>query len=116
MNPANKPVGTPYYEYVLIYVDDILAISHVPDAIMESLIKYYTLKAGSVKIPDEYLGTQIRTHIIDPGLEPQTCWAMSCDRYVKCAVEEVQRTLSEIGQHLQTKVKTPATCIPRILT
>jgi hypothetical protein len=32
---------------------------------------------------------------------------MSCDRYVKCAVDEVQRTLGEIGQQLQTKVKTP---------
>jgi Reverse transcriptase (RNA-dependent DNA polymerase) len=83
MKPADKPDGTPYYEYVLIYVDNILAILHEPDAIMESLSKHYTLKAGSVKVPDKYLGAQIRTHTIDPGLEPRTCWAMSCDKYVK---------------------------------
>jgi hypothetical protein len=32
---------------------------------------------------------------------------MACDTYVKHAVEEVQRTLGEIGQPLQTKVTTP---------
>jgi hypothetical protein len=101
MRSANKPDGTPYYEYVLIYVDDILAISHDPKSIMDSLAKYYTLKAGSVK------GAQIRTHTIDPGLEPHTYWAMSFDRYVKHAVEEVKRALGEIGQQLETKVKTP---------
>jgi hypothetical protein len=79
MRPANKPDGTPYYEYVLIDVDGILAISHDPKSIMDSLAKHYTLKAGSVKSPDEYLVTQIRTHTIDTGLDPCTCWAMSCD-------------------------------------
>ena len=28
MRPATKPDGEEYYEYVLVYVDDILAISH----------------------------------------------------------------------------------------
>jgi hypothetical protein len=71
---------------------------------MDSLAKHYTLKAGSVKAPDKYLGAEIRTHTIDPELDPRTCWAMSCDKYVKRAVEQVQRTLGEIGQQLQTKV------------
>jgi hypothetical protein len=107
MRSANKPDGTPYYEYVLIYVDDILAISHDPNSIMDSLAKYYTLKTGSAKAPDKYLGAQIRTHTINPGLDPRSCWAMPCDKYVKRAVEEVQITLGETGQQLQTKVKTP---------
>jgi hypothetical protein len=71
---------------------------------MDSLAKHYTLKAGSVKAPDKYLGAEIRTHTIDPELDPHTCWAMPCDKYVKRAVEQVQRTLGEIGQQLQTKV------------
>jgi hypothetical protein len=106
MRPANKPYGTPYCEYVLIYVTGILELSHDPKAIMDSLEKHYTVKAGSVKAPDKYLGVQIQTHTIDPGLDPHTCWAMLCDRYVKRAVEEVQRTLEETGQQLHTKVKT----------
>jgi hypothetical protein len=73
MRSANKPDGTPYYEYVLIYVDDILAISHDPNSIMDSLAKYYTLKTGSAKAPDKYLGAQIRTHTINPGLDPRSC-------------------------------------------
>jgi Reverse transcriptase (RNA-dependent DNA polymerase) len=45
--PTVKPNGDPYYEYVLVYVDDILAVSHDPQAIMDTLLKHYTLKEGS---------------------------------------------------------------------
>lgn len=33
-----------YYEYICTYVDDILAISEDPDAIMQTISKTYTLK------------------------------------------------------------------------
>jgi hypothetical protein len=35
--PARKPSGEKYYEYVLCYVDDVLAISTSPDLIMKSI-------------------------------------------------------------------------------
>jgi Reverse transcriptase (RNA-dependent DNA polymerase) len=50
---ACKPDGTQYYEYVLIYVDDILVVSHDPEAVMDMPSKHYTLKKGSVKPPSE---------------------------------------------------------------
>jgi hypothetical protein len=60
MRPATKPGGTEYYEYVLCYVDDILAMSTNPMAIMDALRETYTLKKDSVKEPDLYLGADIK--------------------------------------------------------
>ena len=37
---AVKPDSTKYYEYVLIYVDDILVISHRASTIMDNLSHY----------------------------------------------------------------------------
>jgi hypothetical protein len=48
LRPACKPDGTKYYEYVLIYVDDILVVSHDPEKVMDMLSENYTLKKGSV--------------------------------------------------------------------
>jgi hypothetical protein len=47
LRPSVKPGGEEY-EYILVYVDDILAISVNPLAIMDTLSKHYTLKDGSV--------------------------------------------------------------------
>jgi hypothetical protein len=48
MRPQKKPNGDEYWEYVLVYVDDILCVSHEPQAVMDYLASKYTLKAGSV--------------------------------------------------------------------
>ena len=44
MQPAVKPDRTKYYEYVLIYVNDILVISHRASTIMNNLSALYCLK------------------------------------------------------------------------
>jgi Reverse transcriptase (RNA-dependent DNA polymerase) len=41
---ACKPDGTKYYEYVLIYVNDILVVSHDPEQVMKMLGEHYTQK------------------------------------------------------------------------
>ena len=47
MRPATKPNGYKYYEYVLIYVDDILCISHQAEKVMETLGSLYRIKKDS---------------------------------------------------------------------
>ena len=44
MRPMIKPDGFNCWEYVLMYVDDILVISHEPEKLMESLSALYRLK------------------------------------------------------------------------
>lgn len=64
MHPNVKPDGSHYWDYVLIYVNDALAISNDPKSIMDHLSKRYTLKKGSVKEPTEYLRADIRKHTL----------------------------------------------------
>jgi hypothetical protein len=107
LRPATKTDGTKYYEYVLCYVDDILCGSEFPKKFMDYLSTVYTLKAGSVKEPDVYLGADIKkfgTRI------NETAWGISSDTYIKSAVTEVERKLAETGKQLFTgKCATPMT-------
>ena len=59
MRPATKPNGFEYYEYLLVYVDDVLAISHDPKPLIDEIGKMYELKKGSVGPPTRYLGATI---------------------------------------------------------
>jgi hypothetical protein len=67
------------------------------------------LKPGSVRTPAEYLGSDIKEFVIPPvnGEEPEPCWSMSADTYVKRAVADAVCTLDEVGQRLKTRVTTP---------
>eukprot|EP00978_Attheya_sp_CCMP212_P038405 scaffold190140_cov34-Attheya_sp.AAC.2 len=64
MRVATKLDGFKYYEYVLIYVDDILALGEHPEKVMISLSEIYRLKkdkkTGKAYAPPErYLGANI---------------------------------------------------------
>jgi hypothetical protein len=97
MRPKVKPNGDKYWEYVLCYVDDILCVSHEPQTVMDYLASRYTLKKGSVKEPDAYLGAEVKKWTIEGADNPtKVRWAMSSDLYVKRAVTEVERELEEI--------------------
>jgi hypothetical protein len=106
--PKTKPNGDKYWEYVLVYVDDILCISHEPKKFMEMLQAKYILKKGSVGEPTACLGAEVCKHYIESLEDPtKVRWALSLDKYVDRAVNEVERQLSEAGRKLKTKVKTP---------
>ena len=99
-----KPDGTPYWEYVLCYVDDILVFSHKPKEVMDYLAGKYTLKPGSIVSPDIYLGTKIQRYKLDNGTET---WSMSSDMYLKRAISDVETELKRINQTLRKGVTTP---------
>jgi hypothetical protein len=64
---------------------------------MDYLASRYTLKKGSVKEPDAYLGAEVKKWTIEGADNPtKVRWAMSSDLYVKRAVTEVERELEEI--------------------
>jgi hypothetical protein len=76
---------------VLIYVDDILTISH--DAMAHQLNKidlYFKMKKGSIGDPDIYLGSRLRKVVLPNGVES---WLMSPTKYVAEAVKNVERYL-----------------------
>jgi hypothetical protein len=86
--------GRDYYEYVLIYVDDVLAISHEPNVIMNALTKLYRLKEPP-EAPKRYLGANIGEYEFADGGKT---WYQSSDDYIKAAVKNVDKQLEDDGQ------------------
>ena len=107
MRARTKPDGFQYWSYILVYTDDILIIDHEPKCAMDYLASRYTLKPGSVKEPDQYLGAQISKFYIDGAENPEKpCWAMSSEKYVKQAVADVETELEKVDLCLPTRVTT----------
>jgi len=55
LQQALKADGTPYYEYIFMYVDDLLVLSKNPQAILKTIGDIYRLKENSVAKPTKYL-------------------------------------------------------------
>jgi hypothetical protein len=68
MKAKVKPTSDEYWEYILIYSDNILVMSHEPQMVMLGLMKAYTLKEGSVAKPKSYLGADVAEHIFSDAV------------------------------------------------
>ena len=90
--------GTPYYEYLLVYVDDVLAISIDPKAIMEDIGKSFTIKDSKYGPPETYLGANIEKVQLDDGLN---AWSMHSRHYVRNLIKTVEDLLQEDGRQLK---------------
>jgi hypothetical protein len=103
---AVRDDGFEYYEMLLIYVDDILAISHQRKALIDAIGEYYKVKPNSDKEPEIYLGANVEKVQILDGRE---VWATSPCNYVKNAIKIVESLLEEDGEGyvLKNKVKNP---------
>ena len=101
--PAIKPDGAEYYEYIMCYVDDILSVSQDTKSIIQPLQGQFKLKGNKVKPPELYLGVQLGTMQVK-GNEG---WFMSSVKYVKSAIQNIEKTLRKTGQWLPSKCKTP---------
>lgn len=96
---AVKPDGFQYYEYVLAYVDDILALSHNPQKILSTLSNFYRLKDGYEK-PTHYLGAQVKEwRFPDDASRPK--WALSSEQYIKEAIRNIEHDLSKQNKVLK---------------
>jgi hypothetical protein len=104
LRPAHKPGGEKYYEYVLCYVDDLLAISASPEGIMKSVQEKFKLKGDKFGPPSDYLGAQLSTITNANGTK---CWAQSSDKYVEESVKTVEEFLRSKGKSLPTRLRTP---------
>lgn len=105
--PAVKTDGTPYYEYLLVYTDDLLVLSQNPKDILNAMDQHYLLKEGSIGSPTQYLGAQVGEYRLsdDPGKKR---WFMSSEKYVKEAIRNVRLWLEERNGVLKS---TKTTCV-----
>ena len=105
MRPAKKADGSEYYEYCLLYTDDVLMISENAEKVLrEEIGKYFELKKESIGTPTIYLGGRCREVKL---ANDATAWGFSSSQYVQAAVKNVQTYLEERELKLPAKVTTP---------
>jgi len=94
-------VTVPYYELLLVYVDDVLLVSKSPNDVMDKIGKTFRLKEGYGK-PTTYLGAEVFQHR-DTNNRPS--WALGSGKYVKNVVTQVKAMLNEDGESLKPYTK-----------
>ena len=95
MRAAQRDDRFMYWEYVLLYTDDCLVISHKGEHVLrEEIGKYFSLKEESVGEPNIYLGGKLRKVALENGLY---AWVFGSSQYIKSAVANVEKYLDENG-------------------
>jgi hypothetical protein len=101
-----KPSGEEYWELLLVYVDDILIISHEAKTHLEKLGMFYEFNLASVGPPTRYLGANVSKATIPGDPSGSEYWAISSRSYVQNAVKNVKEMLQSEGG-LKAQAKTP---------
>ena len=105
LRPAAKDNGEEYYEYILMYVDDILVISHRGREVLESLQSKDRVKFKNSKIskPGMYLGGKLQLKTIN-GIK---CWTMSGHKYLSAVVKNVEEYVGNTKFQVPRKATAP---------
>jgi hypothetical protein len=104
LRAATKSDGETYYEYVLMYVDDILAMSQDAQAILKEVQGTFKFKNDKIEPPEFYLGAKLQKKEIN-GYH---CWTITSQDYVKAAVQNVEEVIKQNGRRLPTShIDTP---------
>ena len=104
MRPAVKPDGEEYYEYVMLYVDDVMVASCDAKRVMEDLGQGIKFKGDKIEPPTSYLGAQLSCKKL---LNGKLVWCVSSDKYVNAAIQNVEEAIKNKCWKIPTKVKTP---------
>jgi hypothetical protein len=99
---VTKADGFYYFEYLIVYIDDILVLSHRAKEVMKTVESVYRLKE-SANIPTTYLGASI----MEWTVSGDKMWAMSSQKYVRQAIRCLEAELLKSGQQLTGKPVTP---------
>ena len=100
-----KDDGTYYYQYVLLYTENILAIMQNPeDFICHELGKRCVVKSNSFGPPTQYLGNKVSYITLYNG---QSVWSFSSYHYVQDAVKNVIYTVYQYIRTLPKRGKYP---------
>jgi hypothetical protein len=102
--PATKDSGFEYYEYILVYINDVLVISAMPSPVMKTIQNAYRLKDPPAP-HSTYLGATIKPWSIPHETKP--VWSMNCVQYLKEAIKNVELELNKSSYCLRGKPPTP---------
>jgi hypothetical protein len=102
---SKRTTGEEYYEYALLYVDDVLVISENAESVLRKEIgQHFVLRDESIGPPSQYLGGKLREVTLENGVK---AWAFGSCQYVQSAVRNVEDHLAKTGEKLPYKAPTP---------
>ena len=105
MRPGTKDDGSEYWQYVLLYTDDILVIMCDPETFLRQEIgSRFTLKESSIGPPTQYLGNKVSEVVLENG---RSAWSFSSSQYTQSAVKNVEEYLARDKKKLPTRVRSP---------
>ena len=103
MRPATKNDGEGYYEYVLVYVDDILTISTKAKEVMLEVAQRFKFKKDRIEPPEIYLGGRLE----NKKLGDRRIWTLTSKDYLKAAIDNLEQRLEKMNMKLTNKAFTP---------
>ena len=104
MRAAVKDNGEKYYEYMLLYVDDALAVSEHPKEALLEIDKYFMMKPESIEVPKIYLGAKLSFVELPNGAK---AWGLSSSKYIQDSISNVERKMATKGLKLRPNVRAP---------
>ena len=99
-----KTNGEPYHEYVLLYVDDALAIGEDPKSQLMELDKFFPMKPGSIDRPKIYLGAKLTEEELPNGI---LGWSISSSKYIQDTISNLEKKMMKAGLKLRPRVRSP---------
>ena len=102
------PPGEIHWEYILIYVDNLMVALRHTRSVMEEISYVYTLKEKKKTNqcfgpPDMYLETKTHKFKDKDADDDQYCWSMSVENYVKSIVDNVEDKILNHVRQLNAK-------------
>ena len=102
MRKSRKFDGTEYYEYMLIYVDNCLAISEDPKEAVLQLDKFFKMQPKYIAPPYIYLGVKVKKMRLQNMVKS---WTFSLSHYVQEVVSNFETFLQDLdGSILSTNI------------
>jgi hypothetical protein len=84
--------GEEFYEYLLVYTDNLLAVATGPQAILDNINLFFHHKSESGGHPNIYLGLKVSKAKLANRIK---CWCNSSCQYVKEAIKNTEMYIQE---------------------
>ena len=104
MKPETREDGFKHYAYILMHVDDVIAIHHDALRCIKSIDKYFPMKPDSIGDPSIYLGAKMKKVRLDNGVE---AWTLSASQYIQESCRKVLQNARE--KHACLKLRKSST-------
>ena len=104
LRPSTKPDGEQFYEYMMCYVDNVIAVSmDATKTLREVQHATFRYKNDVIEEPRNYLGAKI----MKKKMNGHHCWTISSQAYVEAAIETFKTSLKSKPWKLPPPLKTP---------